>query len=154
MRNEFLKSKLSTISHNNKLADAIEQTIYSVNFKIMTPLMTGEKEIKYQSDLGDVIEKETKAQIKYAALDKMKALRNSVLEKEEYNKRIQIIENKLNEIDLSNMSREEIDKSLGLVPVNDKSGNKISLTFDDRVKSFEVDIDEKNRKAEEFVKKM
>lgn len=116
--------------------------------------MTGEKEITYQSDLGSVIEKETKAQIKYAALDKMKALRNSVLEKEEYNKRIQIIENKLNEIDLSNMSREEIDKSLGFVPVNDKSGNKISLTFDDRVKSFEIDIDEKNRKAEDFVKKM
>ena len=52
------------------------------------------------------------------------------------------------------MSREEIDKSLGFLPVNEKTGNKISLTFEDRVKSFETDIDEKNKKAEEFVKKM
>ena len=59
-----MRSQLSVLSQNNKLADAIEQTVYSSNLKIMTPLMTGEKEITNQADVGSVIEKETKTLIK------------------------------------------------------------------------------------------
>jgi hypothetical protein len=76
------------------------------------------------------------------------------LEKEEYDLRIQALKDKLNNLNTGEISREEIDKSIGLLPINDKSGRKIALTFDDRVKSFESHLDEKNKQAEEFVKKM
>jgi len=76
------------------------------------------------------------------------------LEKEEYDLRIQALKDKLNNLNKGEISREEIDKSIGLLPINDKSGRKIALTFDDRVKSFESHLDEKNKQAEEFVKKM
>lgn len=78
----------------------------------------------------------------------------SFLEKEEYDLRIQALKDKLNNLNTGEISREEIDKSIGLLPINDKSGRKIALTFDDRVKSFESHLDEKNKQAEEFVKKM
>ena len=77
-----------------------------------------------------------------------------MLEKEEYEQRIKLLEDKLSNLKLNDATREDIDRSLGLLPVNEKSGRKIAMTFDDRVKSFETDIESKNKEAEHFVHKM
>lgn len=100
------------------------------------------------------IDKSAKSLFKSATVEKMKIMRSSFLEKEEYEKRIRLLENKLSNLKLHDVSRDDIDRSLGLLPISDKSGRKIAQTFEDRVKSFETDIDVKNKQAEEFVKKM
>jgi hypothetical protein len=100
------------------------------------------------------IEKNVKSMFKSATVDRMKVMRSSFLEKEEYEKRIKLLENKLSNLKLHDESREEINRSLGFLTVNDKTGRKIAQTYDDRVKLFETDIDAKNKQAEDFVKKM
>lgn len=100
------------------------------------------------------IDKSAKSLFKSATVEKMKIMRSSFLEKEEYEKRVKLLENKLSNLKLHDLSRDEIDRSLGLLPISDKSGRKIAQTFEDRVKSFETNIEVKNKQAEEFVKKM
>lgn len=107
-----------------------------------------------QPQLEDVISRIAKDLLRSETMEKMKIMRTSFLEKEEYEKRVQLLEHKLNSLKLVNASRDEVNSSLGLIPVNDKSGRKIAQTFEDRVKSFETDMEEKNKAAEEFVKKM
>lgn len=169
-----MRKQLDNLNLNNKLASAIEQSLYSVNNRIMTPLLTGEKALTHQADLGRLIEKETRNLLKSSAMDKIKVMRNNLLgthtlsllylhfyepcqrlfciEKDEYRSRIKLLESKLSRMDPNNLSQEEIDRSLGLLPINEKSGNKVSMTFEDRVRSFEVGLDERNKQAEMFVK--
>lgn len=87
-------------------------------------------------------------------MENMKVMRSSFLEKEEYEKRVKILKEKLEHLDNQDLSRDEIERSLGFLPINDKSGKKIAQSFEDRVKLFEQDIGEKNKVAEDFVKKM
>jgi hypothetical protein len=89
--------------------------------------------------------------IKSETLEKMKYMRSNLLEKDEYESKIKILYEKLNN---NQISRDELDKSLGLLPVNDRTGKKVALTFDDRVKLFEDGMEERNKQAEDFVKKM
>lgn len=92
-----------------------------------------------------------KQMLKAETMEKMKYMRSSVLEKNEYEERLKKLQEKLQD---GQISRDDIDKSLGLLPVNDRTGKRVALTFDDRVKLFEEGLEERNKNAEDFVKKM
>ena len=104
-----------------------------------------------QVPIEDLIERHNKLLLKDATLQKMKYMRSNLLEKDEYEQKIKILYEKLGK---NQISRDELDKSLGLMPINEQTGKKVALTFDDRVKLFEDGIEERNKQAEEFVKKM
>lgn len=156
-RTSHLVQKLHNMSADPTLLSAISDVCMSKIYELKEQFLQGMKVIPNNNShpqLEDIISEISKELLRSETMEKMRIMRTSFLEKEEYEKRVQLLEQKLSSLNLANASRDEIDKSLGLLPVNDKSGKIIAQTFEDRVKSFEADLEEKNKAAEEFVKRI
>lgn len=73
------------------------------------------------------------------------------LAKSATSEKIRFLKQNLSYLKMKGESQEEYENSLNLLQIKSR---QVAHTFEDRVSLFESNLEEKNRQAEEFVKKM
>lgn len=162
-RNDNLQVKIDMLNEDT-IHEGVRDLLKKKNFYVQA--MIEEEELSIppsQTSVNPMVKEFTIAHMKNEISNQIQRLRfkSSVMSKKEFEDKMAILQSSLENInnqDLEGISfdkMKEFEEKLGLLPYDeDTKRHGMEATYQERIKAFEENIEEKNKNAEEFVRKM